>query len=190
MSWLGPWQPTTLEERLDRMESEAMIRQLPARYAQALDSRNIAALVQLFPADVQVGRDQHGRDALFTYMDELMRFARVSVHVIGSQTIDFIDADHATGIVYCADELERPDLGEWQMGRIQYWDAYERVEGVWYFRRRKVHRWYIADALQRPSAGAGNEEIPMGDRPLPDAYPSWADYWARAAAAERSVPGM
>lgn len=182
MSWLGPWQPATLEERIDRVESEAMIRQLPARYARALDSRNIAELVELFPPDVQVGRDRRGRDALFTYMDELMRFARVSVHLIAGHTIDFTDADNATGVVYCADELERPDLGQWQVGRIQYWDTYQRVDGTWYFARRKLHRWYIADALERPSAGAGNAEIPMGDRPLPDAYPSWAEYWSRGQA--------
>lgn len=189
MSWLGPWQPGTLEERIDRLESEAMIRQLPARYARALDARDMAALVKLFPEDVQVGRNRFGRDALFDYMDELMRFARVSVHLIAGHTIDFQDADHATGVVYCADELERPDLGEWQVGRLQYWDTYRRVNGTWYFERRKLHRWYIADALARPSDGAGMAEIPMGDRPLPNAYASWDEFWARAARASGERAG-
>ena len=58
MSRLGTWTPSTIEERIDRMESLAEIRQLPVRYALALDSRDIATLVTLFPADVRVGADR------------------------------------------------------------------------------------------------------------------------------------
>src|SRR5690349_11209432 len=66
MSRLGTWEPagSDLEARIDRMESLADIRQLPYRYALALDSRDMDALVTLFVPDVQVGRDQRGRDAL------------------------------------------------------------------------------------------------------------------------------
>ena len=38
--------------------------------------------------------------------------------------IDFDDADHAHGIMYCRDQLERPDRGTWKVGDLQYWDAY------------------------------------------------------------------
>ena len=38
MSRLGVWQPSNAEERLDRLESLADIRQLPVRYALAVDS--------------------------------------------------------------------------------------------------------------------------------------------------------
>jgi hypothetical protein len=41
MSRLGAWTPVGLEERLDRMESLAAIRQLPYRYALAVDSRDM-----------------------------------------------------------------------------------------------------------------------------------------------------
>ena len=61
MSRLGTWKPATPEERLDRMESLADIRQLPYRYALALDSRDMDALVDLFVPDVRVGRDETGR---------------------------------------------------------------------------------------------------------------------------------
>ena len=40
---LGNWQPRTVEERLDRMESYAAIQQLVSRYARALDARDMAA---------------------------------------------------------------------------------------------------------------------------------------------------
>ena len=99
MSRLGDWTPVSVEERLDRMESLAMIRQLPARYALALDSRDMAALVALFVPDVRVGTGEVGRDALRRWYTLAMRLPRTSVHFIGNHVIDFTDADHARGIV-------------------------------------------------------------------------------------------
>jgi hypothetical protein len=43
---------STLEERLERIESTLAIQQLPARYALAVDSRNLDDLVALFAVDV------------------------------------------------------------------------------------------------------------------------------------------
>ena len=48
MSRLGAWTPVGLEERLDRMESLAAIRQLPYRCGLAVDSRDMASLAALF----------------------------------------------------------------------------------------------------------------------------------------------
>src|SRR5947208_2666445 len=110
MSRLGSWTPSTLEERLDRIESLADIRQLPYRYALALDSRDMDALVALFVPDVQVGREQRGRAALKDWFTATMRKPRTSIHFIGNHIVDFDDAGHAHGIVYCRDELERPGL--------------------------------------------------------------------------------
>ena len=53
-----------LAARLARLDAYQQIRQLPHRYALALDTRNIDDLVALFIEDVQVGRDQWGRPAL------------------------------------------------------------------------------------------------------------------------------
>lgn len=183
MGRLGDWTPTTLEERIDRLESLAMIRQLPYRYALALDSRNMDDLVDLFVGDVRVGRDRSGRPALKDWFSALMRNWRVSVHFVGNHIIDFEDADHATGIVYCHDELESPAAGTWELGKLQYWDQYVRVDGEWCFERRRFYRWYLADALTRPSHGAGTGEgrDPLTTQLLPDAFPSWAAYWDTAS---------
>ena len=54
---------TSLEARIDRLESLDAIRQLPAKYALALDMRDMEAMVSLFPADVRVGKDASGRAA-------------------------------------------------------------------------------------------------------------------------------
>jgi|SRR5579859_1082999 len=187
MSRLGAWTPVGLEERLDRMESLAAIRQLPYRYALAVDSRDMASLAALFAPDVRVGRDASGRDAIESWFAQILRRPRASVHFVGNHVIDFDDADHAHGVVYCHDELEQPLTGEWQMGKLQYWDQYVRVDGEWCFARRRFHRWYLVDALERPEAGAGLEDAaegrdPLTARPLPESFPTWEPYWAQAHA--------
>lgn len=184
MSRLGPWQPTTTEERLDRMESLAEIRQLPYRYALCLDSRDMQSLVRLFTPDVRVGRNERGRDALELWFTRTMRDPRASVHLVGNHIVDFDDADHARGIVYCRDELERAQTGLWDVGMLQYWDTYVRVDGEWCFERRKFHRWYIVDALTRPSIGAGmgGDSDALSTTQLPNAFATWDAFWARADA--------
>ncbi len=183
MSRLGPWKPASLEERMDRMESLAAIRQLPARYGLALDSRDMKALVALFTPDVRVGRDERGRDALERWFRRVMSESRTSIHFIGNHVIDFDDADHAHGIVYCHDELERPGSGHWEWGKLQYWDSYVRMDGEWCFERRRFHRWYIVDALERPAHGAGvGDGDALTTTQLPEAFPSWGEFWRRVEA--------
>ncbi len=183
MSRLGPWTPETVEERLDRMESLAEIRQLPYRYALCLDSRDIDTMVTLFVPDVRVGRDATGRAALHRWFTETMRVMRTSIHFIGNHVVDFDDADHARGIVYCRDELEWPDRGEWENGTIQYHDTYVRVDGEWCFQRRRFNRWYMVDALTRPAkgAGVGGGKDALGTGQLPDIFPTWQAFWDRVA---------
>ena len=175
---LGPWNPVTIEERLDRMESYAAIQQLASRYARALDARDMDTVVSMFHPDVRVGAERRGRAALNEWMSALMSTMRTSVHLVANHVIDFQDADHASGVVYCRDELERPETGEWWVGAIQYWDDYERVDGEWCIARRRLHRWYLADALDRPAPGKGiNEFALIHERQIPDAYPTWAAFW-------------
>jgi hypothetical protein len=179
MSRLGIWTPSTAEERLDRMESLAEIRQLPVRYALALDSRDITTLVTLFPTDVRVGGDQSGRDALFAWFVDAMSNVRTTVHFVGNHIVDFESADRARGVVYCRDEVEYPETREWHVGMLQYHDTYRRDDGDWVFERRKFHRWYQVDALERPAAGAGLDPgtDPITTAGLPEAFPTWAPFW-------------
>jgi hypothetical protein len=171
------WVPKTAEERLDRLESLDAIRQLPHRYALAVDSRNVEDLVELFPEDVQVGRDKFGRTALRAWWMQTLSNMADSIHFVGNHVIDLLSPETAQGVVYCRDELEKGK--EWHVGVIQYWDDYVRQGGRWYFKRRKLHRWYMVDALTRPQHGAGvnaDKNVLRTDQ-LPDVWPSWAKYW-------------
>ena len=168
------WKPASLDERVDRLESTDTIRQLPHRYALALDSRDISMLVTLFVPDVRVGPTKTGRQALSEWFVDAMSKVRATVHVVANHIIDFDDPDRAHGIVYCRDEVEYPDTGEWKVGMLQYHDSYRRTDGVWGFERRKFHRRYQVDALQTAPCWRRSGTRPRSDhhdspsRSLPD----------------------
>ena len=118
---LGSWEPDGLEARLDRMESLAAIQQLPVRYALALDSRDMGSLVGLFVPERPGGSGPvgaGGRPEGIVHPDDPVM--RTSIHLVANHIVDFDDADHARGVVYCHDELEWPDQGEWEPGNSEY----------------------------------------------------------------------
>lgn len=164
-------------QRLERIESELAIQQLPARYAIAIDSRNIDAWLNLFVADVNCGRHGKGREALRRWIEPAVKTFYRSHHQICGQVIDFVDDDHATGTVYCRAEHEDGD--RWIVMAICYFDRYERRDGQWYFVSRDEQHWYACDALERPQGvgfqgwDAWSENEPR----LPQGFPSWKRFW-------------
>ncbi len=171
---------TSLEARIDRLESLDAIRQLPAKYALALDMRDMDAMVSLFPADVRVGKDSTGRAALRAYMDRTLRspFTGTSHH-IGGHVIEFDDADHAHGVVYSKNEHETGD--EWVIMPMMYVDDYIRIDGRWYFQRRLPLYWYATD-LNKPPIGDNKMRWPGTDwveGNFHKLFPSYAEFWAR-----------
>jgi hypothetical protein len=173
-----------LAQRVEQVEAQLAIQQLPARYAVAVDSRNLDDLVELFAADVNCGRWGTGREALKAYyasQNVLAGFYR-SVHLICGQTIDLIDADHAKGTVYCRAGHE--DKDHWVEMAICYFDSYVRSEGRWCFERREEKHWYSTDWQERPHGRPrfqnwpGKYDGPKYQAKLPQAWPSWQRYWA------------
>ena len=173
---------TDVERRLQRLEAYEEIKQLASRYALALDSRDVQAMVSLFVDDVEVGRDKKGREALAAFFDPVLRPYKTTFHFIGNHVIDFVDDDHATGVVYCRPEHEVGDL--WIVMPMQYWDRYERRDGKWYFRSRRVMVFYAADVLESPTQVENRFHFP--DNPmihkaeLPEKWDTWQEFWATA----------
>ena len=171
---------TSLEARIDRLESLDAIRQLPARYALALDMRDMDAMVSLFPADVRVGKDASGRQALRAYMDRTLRspFTGTSHH-IGGHVIELDYPDHAHGVVYSKNEHETGD--EWVIMQMMYSDDYVRADGRWYFARRLPLYWYATD-LNKPPVGENKMRWPdteWVEGNFHKLFPSYAEFWAR-----------
>jgi len=170
-----------LVRRIDRLESLDAIRQLPAKYALALDMRDADAWVNLFPEDVQVGGRGAGRKALRDWFDvtHSVQFTGTSHH-IGGHIIEFEDADNAQGMVYSRNEHETRTA--WIIMQMLYFDRYERIEQCWYFRRGLPLYWYATDLNIPPFGDAKMRwpDVAAYDGSFHDFFPSWKEFWARA----------
>jgi len=177
---------TDLEKRLERVEAQLAIQQLPARYAVAVDSRDLDAWVNLFIPDVDCGSYGKGREALKRFIDPAVRTFYRSIHQICGHCIEVIDSDHATGTVYCRAEHEAG--GKWVVMAICYFDSYERRDGRWYFARRSEKHWYSSDVLERPGEPRLQNWAAWPDRKptLPQHFASWKSFWKSTPEAELS----
>lgn len=161
--------------RLDRIESVLAIEQLPIRYALAVDGRDLDAWVALFVDDVDCGRHGSGRAVLRSVIEPGLRSFYRSIHQLCGHRIEFDDADHAHGVVYCRAEHEVGD--RWIVMAIAYFDSYERRDGTWYFVRRREKHWYSVDVLDRPGAPFHRWPDNGATASLPGAFASWVPFW-------------
>ena len=163
---------------LDRLLACDEIRNLVARYAIATDARDLDTLVGLFVDDVNVGRLGTGRGALRASFEQALRGIGRSFLFVGTQTIDLVDADHATGQVYCKAEIQDGD--RWIHQAILYGDTYERRDGRWYFVRRIHELFYGAEVGVNPltlsPANWPKSHDGMGTRP--EAWDTWREFWS------------
>jgi SnoaL-like domain len=175
-----------LLRRIDRIESQLAIQQLPIHYALAVDGRDLDAWVALFVDDVNCGRHGRGRAVLRGLIEPQVRTFYRSVHQICGHAIDLIDSETATGKVYCRAEHEA--RGKWVVMAICYFDEYARRDGRWYFVRRKERHWYSTDVLERPGQPVFQnwDAWPDAQPELPHAFPTWKEFWD---AADRKLPG-
>jgi ketosteroid isomerase-like protein len=173
-----------LEERLDRLESVAAIRQLVARYAIALDGRDAEAWAALYTPDVRVGAPirGHGRADLVRWFRAKCAYWYRSMHVIGAHQVDLADPadpdadpDRATGLAQCRVEQEIGD--RWVTTAFLYRDEYRRVEGRWLFAHRHGMPIWCYDQHSDPLDGFGPLPGGMPVR-LPAEYPAFRSFWA------------
>lgn len=185
----NPQESPELLQRIERIEAQLAIQQLPSRYALAVDSRDLDALVNLFIPDVDCGRHGQGREVLRQIYAGLLTSFYRSQHQVCGHAFELSDADHATGTSYCRAEHEDGD--GWYVMAICYFDRYERRDGRWYFTARDERHWYATDVTERPSAGASFQSWPRLSSPrhqpkLPHSWPSWAAYWQTVDPAKRA----
>jgi ketosteroid isomerase-like protein len=191
MTGPGDGESTSLAARIERLEARSEIAQLVARYALALDSRDVDALVALFVEDVAIGDGRTGRAALAEWFDGVLRPYRATFHLLGGHVIDLHDATHASGILYCRPEHEVGDL--WIVMALQYWDRYERRDGQWLFKSRKPQVLYSADVAENPLAVEGRFNFPgnptLHEATLPHRWESWRRFWREEDAAGAPLDG-
>ena len=163
-----------LSARLDRLEALEEIRQLAAKYAVALDMRDLDSLVNLFVDDVRVPGQLSGRAALRRWYDvELRHDLLGSAHGVLGHVIDVHDTTHATGLVYSRNDLETASV--WVIELLAYLDSYERRDGRWFFVKRRPLFWYESD-VNDPPVGPYKMRWPgttSHDGTFHDSFPSW-----------------
>lgn len=162
---------------VDRVVARDEIHQLAYRYAYAIDARDLDLLVSLFVPDVRVTREASGRDAMREFWTASLREIGVSILFVGNHVIDFDDADHARGVVYCRGQIQ--DGARWIEQAIQYRDRYERRDGRWLFVKRTHVLWYGVETAERPldQRPANWPEHHDGVGTVPEDIPSWGRFW-------------
>jgi ketosteroid isomerase-like protein len=174
---------TTGPDQLEHLVAVEAIRQLVARYAVAVDRRDLDALVALFVPDVAVGPAGTGREALRRSFADSLGAVGITILNVGTHQIDVHHEGRATGTVYCKGEIQDGD--RWIHQAIVYDDDYRRLDGRWYFVRRR-HRLFYGAPVGVSPLGLGPANWPEhheGRGTLPESWESWRRFWDRPGGA-------
>lgn len=169
------------EIRLKKVEAQLAIQQLAARYARAIDSRDMGDLGDLFAPAANFGEFGKGADgarAFFRSESVLRGFYR-SFHQVVGHVITHIESTSARGTVYCRAEHEDGD--NWVVILMVYFDRYIRHEGRWYFLGRRPRYLSVSDHRDTPrnahfSTWPGRESRFHAE--LPQSDESWRNFWS------------
>lgn len=154
------------------------IRQLPLRYAAAIESRDIDGMANLFSPLASFGDHGEGPDGLRRLMARSLDGSLFAVILVANHVIDIESAERARGQVWahCYAHTRSDGFVE-QL--IRYEDRYERHEGRWLFLRRKHRLWYGVghrdSPLRQPAANWPESQVGVGDLPLAD--PVFRAWW-------------
>lgn len=174
----------SVEARVRRLEDRAELRELVARYAVAIDDRDIEAITALFTPD-GVFRSQdgvmnaRGHEAVIEQFRGRFKALTVSYHFAHDQVLSFgNDPDAASGLVTAHAEVWRN--GRALIAALRYADAYRRHAGRWCFAERQVSFLYYLP-VDEYAQGLG-DRLRMrayGDRraaDFPESLPTWQLY--------------
>jgi hypothetical protein len=162
---------------LARLVSLEDIRGLAQRYALAVDGKDLDSLAGLFAPDVDNGRHGPGPDGVRRFYDQALRRFHCSMHLVGNHVIDFDDDDHAHGVVYCRAQHHVLEPEHWFDEALAYFDTYERLDGTWCFRRRRLRSWYRQPTTDRTVPEIEASGPKRGGR-MPEAFPTFERFWA------------
>lgn len=141
----------------DTTADELAIRNLVARYADAVGRRDEKAWAETWTEDGEwhvLGQPAQGRDKVVALWNQLMGGLPFVVQLPSGGIIE-IDGDHGRGRWYITEHGRMAD-GTGMMNIGHYRDDYRRVDGAWYFARRRFDALYM-----------GPPDLSAEPRPLP-----------------------
>jgi len=139
----------TLIERVDQLESRAVMRDLVTDYCLGFDRRDWNTFIAIWHDDAvwdigpPFGTFSGHEEIKQAVYEILYPFWRESHHLTTNLHLSFSDADHAEGIcnVDCMGASNEGNIV--QMVNATYIDKFERRNGVWKIARRKVELHYF-----------------------------------------------
>ena len=169
-----------MSERADvaAMLARDEIRQLPYRYAAAIETRDVDAMVELFSPHARFGEYGEGPQGLRRVMTQTLDDSLVAVILVANHLIEIESHDRARGQVWarCFAQTRADGFVE-QL--IKYEDRYEYHDGRWLFVRRRHRLWYGVghnpSPLGQQAANWPDSQVGVGDIPLSD--PVFRDWW-------------
>lgn len=154
------------------------IRELPLRYAAAIERRDVAAMAELFSPRARFGDYGDGPDGLRALMADSLADTLFAVILVANHLIDLHDGINATGQVWAHCHAQTGAEGFVEQ-LIRYDDRYEKVNGRWLFAHRKHRLWYGSaherSPLDQPPAHWPHSQTGVGDIPLAD--PEFRAWW-------------
>lgn len=131
------------QEISDRLQ----IRELVDRYSIESDKGNQDYYRNIFVKNLKLRIFSQGQVNEVNGVDEMIRLykiggkAKISHHLTGQQTVEFSDANHATGTVYL-NALLVNDADQPTYMYLKYYDKYEKIDGRWWITERDQHIEY------------------------------------------------
>lgn len=161
-----------LATEVARLRAYQQIQQLPIRYANFMDRKDIDSLLPLFSHRISMGPAGQGREGVRAFYTKAWSGFQRSVHRISNHAIDLVDETTATGHVYCLGE-QQSAKGTWNRLMMSYDDRYVLEDGQWCFARRKLSFWHrtIDGTFMQ---GSDSTHVPS----LPDDCPQWQKFIA------------
>ncbi|OBG32997.1 hypothetical protein A5672_25025 [Mycobacterium alsense] len=161
------------------------IRQLPYRYAAAIEARDVDAMAELFVPHARFGNHGEGREALRRLTSASVEASVFAVILVANHLVELDTADRARGQVW-AQCFAQTNAEGFVEQLIKYEDRYERYRGRWLFLHRRHRLFYgvsrRASPLMQDAASWPRNQTGVGDLPLTD--PAFAAWWQSNAATQ------
>ncbi len=172
----------TLQQRVDRLESQDAIRALVTAYAIACDEHDMPRLLSLFTEDACLDSPTgalvaNGRDDIEALFIRTFKIRGPSYHWTHDVTveIDRHDADRARGLVLC--HAETCPNGVMSIAALRYEDIYAREGGRWRFSKRVLKFLYYVPVADFGNSLTQENRVALGDDRIaadfPEKLPAW-----------------
>jgi len=157
------------------------IRELPYRYAAAVEARDVDAMARLFVPDARFGKHGSGAEGLRLLMQNSLQDSVLAVILVANHVVELDAEDRGHGQVWaqCFAQTHAEGFIE-QL--IKYEDRYENHGGRWCFLHRRHRLFYgvrrPASPLTQSAADWPRSQTGVGDLPLAD--PAFVAWWNKA----------